>query len=692
VTVQPNSAQVVAGLAKQFSAVVQNASNPAVNWIVNQTPGGDSTVGTITSSGDYTAPRTVPQVPVKVSAVLQSDSSVSASATVSIQGSLTLSPTRAGVTTSQSLALQVTNVGVQSNQMTWSVDGVTNGSPGSGAISVNGSNVTYVPPGAAGTHTITAVLNANTNVIGKATVYVTDFPGMLTWRNDNARSGINGQELALSPSTVNPSTFGKLFSCPVDGYIYAQPLYVANLFIGTGPHNVVLVATENDSVYAFDADVTSCTQLWTASLIPLGERAALPVNLGISVSLLGPFIGITGTPVIDESTSTLYVVAATQDASNGQIPSHRLYPLDVATGRVRTRAGGVPVPSLTAPSFSSTSENQRAALLLDNGYVYIAFGSYDAPPYSPYGWLFQYSTGPAEAGAFEVETEPPGGATGNPLFGGVVGGGIWQSGGGPSADQNHNIYVATGDGSFNANLVSPGDYGDSILRLGPAGTTGALSVYDSFTPCDQLVDAATGTDVGASAPILLPDSAGSPSQPHLLIGASKGGSLYVVSRDGMGEYCPGTSSPVQTISLSGPIFSTPLYWNNAAYVAPGKASLMSLPLLQGSLSSSPTSKSAMTLGPQGATLALSWNAASNDTSTAVLWLIDTSGALAPTPGSAILRAYDPSDLSNELYDSSMAPKNRDAAGTAVKFTVPTVANGKVYVGTQSELDVYGLLP
>lgn len=702
VAIQPNSAQPFLSAGVQFTAKVENSSNSAVNWLVNQTPNGDSTVGTVSSSGYYTAPGQAPGVPVTVTAVLQSDSSVSASATVSIQGSLTISPALAGVTISQSLALQIASADVQPSQVTWSVDGAPNGSVSAGMISLNGGTTTYAPPQSAGAHIVTAALTANPNVMGQATVYVTDLAGVLTWRNDNARSGINGQELALSPTTVRPGTFGKLFSCSVDGYVYAQPLYVANLPIpGNGTHNVVFVATENDSVYAFDADDGSCVQrpLWKTSLIPPGDRAALSVNLGIDIALLGPFIGITGTPVIDGNISALYVVAVTQNMSNGQISSHRLYALDLATGQPEIVSGGAPVPSLTAQQFTSAPENQRAALLLDNNNLYVAFGSYDASPYSPsgtYGWLFQYTGGTQsgntaleEVGAFTVEPEGP---TGNPLYGGVVGGGIWQSGGGPSADQSHDIYVATGDGSFNANLVSPGDYGDSILQLRPTGTTGTLSVYDSFTPCDQLLDAATGTDVGASAPVLLPDSAGSPSYPHLLIGASKGGFVYVVSRDGMGEYCPGTSISSQTIALSGPIFSSPLYWNHAVYVAPGNGGLESLPMMQGVLSTVPASNSTVMLGPQGATPALSWDAASNDLSTGVLWVIDTSGALASTPGPAILRAFNPGDLSSELYDSAMAPKNRDQAGLAVKFTVPTVANGKVYVGTQSELDVYGLLP
>jgi hypothetical protein len=672
VTVQPSSAQVVAGLAKQFSAVVLNASNPSVKWMVNQTPGGDSTVGTVTSSGYYTAPSQVPSGPVTVTALLQSDPSVNASATVSIQGSLNISPARMGVTTSQTLRFQLASGGLNPNDVTWTVSG--------GAISASGL---YTPSGAPGAYTVTATLNANPNVQGQATVYVTDLQGVPTWRNDNARSGTNSQELALSPSTVSPNTFGRLFSCPVDGYVYAQPLYAANLLIpGSGMHNVVFVATEKDSVYAFDADTAPCIQLWKTSPIPQGEQVVEVPSLQIPNTLIGPFIGITGTPVVDLSGSLLYTVAATQTAALNPTYDHHLYALDLATGKITQSASSF---DFLNGQFDSTVQLQRSALLLDNGSLYVAFGSNGAPG-NYHGWLFKFVLPSLQSPeAFSV--------TPLPVYSGVGGGGIWQSGGGPSADtKNHNVFVVTGDGPFNVHQGSL-SYSDSFLQFGPSTIA---SVSDYFTPCDQSADQTNRDDVGASAPLLLPDAAGTVSQPHLLIGGSKGGSLYVVNRDSMGNFkltgCPDSTPVVQTVPLSGPIFSTPLYWNGAAYVAPGNGNLLSLPMLQGILSSSAISKSVMPLGPQGATPALSWNAASKDLSTAVLWLIDTTGALASTPGPAILRAYNPTDLSNELYDSTMAPNNRDQAGLAVKFTVPTVANGKVYVGTQNELDVYGLLP
>jgi len=676
VSVQPNSAQVFLGGKMHFQAAVQNASNSAVTWAVQASDGGSQDPGSIDASGNYVAPAATPSpVSVKVTAVLQSDPTVSGTASVSIQSSLAVSPARASLTLLQSLQLQVVTAGVSASDVTWTAD--------AGTISQGGR---YTNPGMAGTYTVTARLNANPSVAGQATVYVTDFAGTLTWRNDNQRSGVNSRELALSPSTVNSATFGKLFSCQVDGYIYAQPLYVANLPIAGGTHNVVFVATANDSVYAFDADISPCAPpLWKTPLIPSGEQVVGVPSQQNPSTLMGPYIGITGTPVIDGASSAprLFVVAATLNppppgSPLNTLPDYpeRLYALDLATGAITQ-----PVASFNfyVSHFDSSLQLQRSALLLDNQSVYTAFGSNGAPG-DYHGWLFK----------FDVSLQgPPESFVVTPVYGGADRGGIWQSGGGPSADSSHNVFVVTGDGIFDVERGGS-SYSNSFLRFGPSG---GLSVSDYFTPCDQ----GAGQDVGASAPVLLPDSAGSSLQPHLLVGGSKDGSLYVVNRDFMGHFkidgCPDFPNVVQAIPVGGPILSTPLYWNNAVYVAPGNGGhLMSLPMFEGVASPlSLASQSRQTFGPLGATPVISWNKASNDTGTAVLWLIDTSGALSPQPGAAILRAYDPGDLS-ELYESTTAPNQPDTAGLAVKFTVPTVANGKVYVGTQSELDVYGLLP
>jgi len=382
-----------------------------------------------------------------------------------------------------------------------------------------------------------------------------------------------------------------------------------------------------------------------------------------------PTVGITGTPVIGGSAAVpyLYVVAATQSYAAGAFnPTyvHRLYALDLTTGQKEILQGG---QEITSPDsvFDSSTELQGSALLLDNGTLYVAFDT-NGLPGSYHGWLFGYdSTSLQQTGHFDVTPE-------------ALQGGIGQSGGGPStdrADPNHSVFVSTGNGPFNASRGGT-SFSDSFLRL---GTSGGLSVSNYFTPCDQATLQAAGLDFGASAPVLLPDSAGSTSQPHLLIGGSNDGFLYVVNRDSMGNFCPPTG--VQTVSVGGAIMSTPLFWNGAVYVVPAQGNLLELPMSAGILAPPPAEAlSPETLGPQGATPVIS----SDGTSNAILWLIDTSGT------AAILRAYDPSNHLNEIYNSGMVAA-RDGAGPAVRSTVPTVANGKVYVGTQAELDVYGFL-
>ncbi len=367
VNVTPTSAQPFPGGSVQFQALVGNASSSAINWQVNQISGGNAVVGTISSAGLYTAPGTVPNpASVTVTAVLQAQPVLTSSAIVTIQnlsavqGPLTLSPKLASITTSQTIQLNVMTTGVNNTDVNWAVDGVANGTYTVGTISSSGD---YSPSLAAGPHLITAILKANPAAIGSATIEVTGFPGTLTWRNDNARSGINSEELALAPSTVNSSTFGKLFSCPVDGYVYAQPLYVPNLAIpGGGTLNVLFVATENDSVYAFDADANPCMQIWHTSLIPSGSQAITTPNLIITSTDIVPRVGITGTPAIEINSSTLYAVAAFQTIGTSLPSPQRLYALDLATGALEIKTNGAPFTSpsgLAFPVFSHLPKPAR---------------------------------------------------------------------------------------------------------------------------------------------------------------------------------------------------------------------------------------------------------------------------------------------------------------------------------------------
>jgi hypothetical protein len=666
----------------QFNATVQNAPGAAVNWSVNNIPGGNLALGTIDSNGNYMAPAKVPSPPtVMIVAAWQSDTAAMGSSSVtilspsSIQGPLSISPALASVTTSQSVQFQVTTAGIPANFVNWSVSGFPNGNATVGTITPGGL---YTPPGIAGSQTIIASIIASPSALGSAQVVTTNLGGNFTWRNDNSRSGQNSQELALAPSTVNSSNFGKLFSCLVDGYIYTQPLYVANLPIpGMGTHNVVLVATENDSVYAFDADASPCAQLWQVSLIPSGQEAVSVPNLDITTTELGPLIGITGTPVIDGPSSTLFVVAESQTIAINSTYYERLYALDLATGNPEIQPNGVQVftPANYTPTFSSLWENQRGSLLLDNGTLFIPFGSHGGLG-AYHGWVMAYTAATLDQSSALNDT----------LLG--MQGGIDQSAGGPSADSNHNIYVSTRSGTFDAYRGGQ-DYGNSFLRL---ALNGGLAVTGYFTPCDAVTLTNEGVDLGTSAMLLLPALAGTAQHPDLMVGAGANGSMYLIDRDTPGGYdggiCPDTTPrPLQVTPVNGPVLSTPLYWNNGIYVAPGGGNLEVFPLTSGVLSTTPLpAQSPESLGPQGATPVMS----SNGTSNGIVWLIDASGANATPNTPAILRAYDANNLSNEIYNSAANPA-RDSAGLAETFTVPTVANAKVYVGTQGELDVYGLL-
>src|SRR5467141_1942700 len=528
---------------------------------------------------------------------------------------------------------------------------------------------------------------------------------ILTHHNDNARTGQNPNETLLNPANVNPTAFGKLFSYPVDGYVYAQPLYVPNVDIpGQGRHNAVFVATEHNSVYAFDADNPGAGPLWAVSFIDPAHGVTPVPHEDVDSDDLVPEIGITGTPVIDEQTSTLYVVAKTKEVSaDGAHYVHRLHALDITTGTEKFQgpavigdtvfAGGnytyVSGPSVDGTGdgsingrlfFNALRQHQRPGLLLVMGGVYIGFGSYgDIQPYD--GWVIGYAAADLAQAPVLFNTTPDGGL-----------GGIWMSGTGPAADADGNIYVITGNGTFDT-AAPRTNYGDSFIRLSPAG---GLSVADFFTPANQSDLNEGDLDLGSGGAIVLPDSAGSEAHPHLLIGGERQGVLYVIDRDNMTGFNPGGDQVLQTVPITaGPacitcrIFSTPAFWEGKLYVEKMRQMMQQYTVANGVLSALPALQAGDTFGFPGATPAISSNGATNG----IVWALDTSNNGTPkgsgSSGPTILFAYDATNL-NKLFNSPTS--GAGAAGNAVKFTVPTVANGKVYVGTQTELSVFGLLP
>jgi len=491
--------------------------------------------------------------------------------------------------------------------------------------------------------------------------------GVLTYHNDNARTGQNLNEAVLTPANVNQSAFGKLFSYGVDGYVYAQPLFVPSVnFPGVGPRNAVYVATEHDSVYAFDAE--SAASLWQVNF--LGPGVTTIPGLETDCDQILPEIGITATPVIDPASGTIYVVAVTKEDSVGGGYVHRLHALDLSTGA--ERSGSPVVIQASAPgsdggtiTFNPRSQNERSGLLLLNGVVYTAWSSHcDIAPY--HGWLIGYDARTLAQVSVYITT--PSGSQAA----------IWGGGAGPAVDAQGNIFIATGNGSFDADRGGQ-TYGDSFVKLTPR--QGGMSAVDYFAPSNQAILAQDDEDLGSGGVLVVPDSAGNAAHPHLLVGAGKQGRIYLVDRDNMGRFDLNTENNLQT--LNGVIrasFGTPAYFNNTLYYGGSGDPLQAFTFSGAALSATASSRSPKSFAFPGTTPSLS----SNGTSNGIVWAIENAGQ-------AVLHAYAAEDLSRELYNSARAG-GQDDAGRYVKFSVPTIANGRVYVGGQSSVAVFGLLP
>ncbi len=601
-----------------------------------------------------------------------SDNDPSTQQTVTITGTgatptstVSIVPVQASMTPGQSAQFQAYINGVASSNVTWTVDGTAGGNGSIGTVSSSGL---YTAPATAGPHQVAATSTANTTQSATVLVVVTSFAGTFSYHNDNGLTGQNLSETVLNTGNVNSAQFGKIFSYKVDGQLYAEPLYVQGVSIAAGTHNVVYVATENDSVYAFDGDGTVTTPLWQVGLIPTGAQVLADSDVNGCNNIL-PSIGITGTPVIDPATNTMFLVARSKIVNGGVTTYYQyLHALDITTGA--ERAGSpVQVQASVASNrgtliFDPRLQNQRAALFLNNGMVYIAWGSHcDYHPY--HGWLMGYQESTLQQTA--VFNSTPNGDQG----------GIWSSGAPPAIDENGYIYASVGNGTTDVNSGGI-DYGVALLKLNP----GNLSVADYFLPSDYAYLNSNDLDLGSGSPLILPDQPTPPTQ--LLVAAGKDGSVYLIDRTTLGQYNANGNNVVQVLPV-GTVpnaHSMPAYWQNNVYFCGMTDYAKSYLLVNGLLSTSPTSESPTTFGYPGATPVVSANGSTNG----VVWLLSTVKNTL-----ALLHAYDAVNLSRELYNSAQNI-TRDKGGTAVKFAVPTVANGKVYVGTSSELDVYGLLP
>jgi hypothetical protein len=496
---------------------------------------------------------------------------------------------------------------------------------------------------------------------------------VLTYHNDNGRTGQALNETILTPANVNAATFGKLFTDPVDGYVYAQPLTMANVTVpGQGARNLVFVATEHDSVYAFDADKGGAP-IWHDSFInPAAGVTTVPTLKDYQLDLY-PEVGITSTPVIDPATNTLYVVAETKETSGGATNEVlRLHALDVATGTEKSAAviatsvqgTGVGHNRKGLVPFQAEFQIQRPGLLLSGGVVYTAYGSLgDFGPY--HGWIIGNDARTLQTVA-KFNSTPNGNEAG-----------IWMSGGGLAADEGGNVFALTGNGTFTAPNGGK-DYGDSILKLDRN-----LRVRDYFTPPNQKQLAAKDLDLGSGGALLVPVQPG--PRPHVFVGGGKDGTLFVLNRDKLGHYRPKRGVAGQSIPNPGhSVFSTPAYFNGTVYVHAVGDVLKAYGVVNGTLVG-PVSQGTTSFGYPGATPSVSANGATNG----IVWEIQNTGKRG-VAGVTVLHALNASSVSQELYNSTQAG-DRDLAGPYVKFAVPTISNGKVYVATQTGLAVYGLL-
>ncbi|HWD91910.1 MAG TPA: hypothetical protein VG938_06130 [Verrucomicrobiae bacterium] len=513
---------------------------------------------------------------------------------------------------------------------------------------------------------------------------------VLTYHNDNGRTGANLNETVLTPDNVNLNSFGKLFTYDVDGYVYAQPLYVSGLnMAGQGVHNVVFVATEHNSVYAFDADSNTGANGGLLWQVNLGPSAQVP-SPELPFNAIKPEVGITGTPVIDAASQTLYVDAFTEEGTNF---IHRVHALSLVDGSEKPFSPVVVAASVHGVGagsakgilpFQAVQQLQRSALTLAGGVLYVCFAGFtDTPNTDPYhGWVLGFNPANLQLLPNYVFASTPNGTTAQ--FGSIAGrGGIWMGGGGMAVDGNNNLYFATGDGNFTAFPGSGGtDYGDSYLKL---STAGGLAVADYFTPNNEAYQQVNDLDTGSGGVLLLPDQPG--PYPHLLIGGGKPQRAFVMNRDmlttnNMHIDTNGMEDPiVQTMPLGGGSFDTPAYFNEAIYYVATKDTIRRYALSNGTLIPDlPNSFGTRKFAFPGATPSIS----ANGDADGIVWTIQNAQP-------AVLVAYNATNLSTELYNSSQAPGQRDQLTGGVKFVVPTVANGKVYAGSQGALSVFGLL-
>jgi hypothetical protein len=678
-TTQPASQTVTVGQAATFSVTATGTSPLTYQWQKNNA----NISGAMSAS--YTTPATLAadngaafRVIVTNSAGSATSNSAMLTVTASPVGpSITTQPANQTVTVGQTATFSVTATGTAPLSYQWQ----KNNANISGATSASYTTPATVSTDSGATFRV-IVTNSVTNITSSAAtltvnpVVASSGTDVTTYHNDIARTGQNTTETILTQANVNSTTFGLLRNLPVDGLVDAEPLYLSQLSVGGAAHNVVFVATEHDSVYAFDSDTG--TQLWKVSLLGSGETTSDDRGCG----QVTPEIGITSTPVIDRTGGAHGILYSVAMSKNSTTYFQRLHALDITTGA--ELEGG---PATILATYPGTGDNssggevvfdpkqyeERAALLLLNGVIYTSWASHcDSGLYT--GWIMGYNqTTLAQTSVLNLT---PNGAEGS----------IWQSGGGLAADPQGNIYALVANGTFDTTLDTNGfpskqDYGNGYVKV--STTNGSLKVADYFNMSITVSESGSDTDLGSGGPMVLPDlTYGTAGTLNLAVGAGKDGNLYIVNRNNMGKWNASTNNVYQELAGAVPngVWGVPAYFNNTVYYCDVNATLKSFAISNGKLSTTPVHTAAPFTYP-GVLPSVSANGSSDG----IVWGIENTGT-------AVLHAFAANDLTKELYNSNQAASSRDHFGSGNKFATPMIADGKVFAGTSNSVAVFGLLP
>jgi hypothetical protein len=683
ITAQPASQSVTLGQTATFSVAATGTAPLTYQWQKN---GGNISGATAAS---YTTPATVAgdsgaKFDVVVSNTAGSQTSTMAILTVnaaSVGPTITTQPANQTVTVGQTATFSVTATGTAPLTYQWQ----KNGGNISGATAASYTTPATVAgdSGAKFDALVSNTAGSQTSMMATLTVNAVTVStiDVVTYHYDNLRTGQNLNETILTPSNVNSTKFGKLGAFTVDGLVDAQPLYLSAVAIpSVGTKNVLYVATEHGSVYAFDADsVNGNTSafLWKASVLGSGETSSDDRGCG----QVTPEIGVTATPVIDRTRGAhgaIYVVAMSKDASGNYF--HRLHALDLITGA--ELFGGPMLVEATYPGTGDSSSNgsvvfeakqykERPGLLQIGGTIYTTWSSHcDARPYT--SWVMSYDAN--TLAQTSVLNLVPNGSEG----------GIWMAGTAPGADASGNIYFMVGNGDFDTTLNAGGfpanaNCGQCYVRL---SSSAPITLLDYFTPSNTVSESNGDVDFGSGGPLLLPDLLdGNGTTRHLAVGSGKDAIIYVVDRDNMGKFNSGADNIYQQINGQiGGVWSKPSYFNNTVYYGAVGDQLKAFPIRSAKLSATPATQSPNSFPYPGTTPSIS----ANGTSNGIVWAVENSLT-------GVLHAYNAANLTSELYNSNQAANNRDQFSDN-KYVTPMVANGKVYVGTPNSVVVFGLLP